>query len=280
MKMLFLAAVLLISTLLSAHIEPPKTLKEKKEREAGFAKKAAAGMRSTLICDRSADAKLLPVVQYYYDNSGRDSLILLHDKEGRLDAIVVQVYDQFGNLVLDADRSPEGLLKEMNVLEYDEDGLIWKIVSYDSAWQISGRLSYELMPETAEVFVTKTDKDNKPEYAISYHYADSPDFGNCFEIIQNDAAGALKLRVENEYGSDGRRTKKHIYGADDSLSYSFAYTYNSAGDFLEIIQTDADGQLMRTDTYTYDEKGFVSAFKAIKADGKVMADRLYQNVFK
>ncbi len=280
MKKLLLAAVLLISTVLSAHIEPPKTLKEKKEREAGFAKKAAAGMKSTLVSNRAADAKLLPVVQYFYDVSGRDSIMLLHDKDGRPDAIVVQVYDQFGNLVLDADRSPEGLLKEMNVLEYDEDGLIWKIVSYDSAWQLSGRLSYELMPETAEIFVVKTGKDNLLEYTISYLYADSPDFGNCFEIIQNDAEGALKLRVENEYGADGRRTKKHIFGADDSLSYSFAYTYNAAGDFLEIKLTDADGQLMRNDTYSYDEKGFVSAFKAVKADGKVVADRLYQNIYK
>ncbi|KAF0130103.1 MAG: hypothetical protein FD155_1889 [Bacteroidetes bacterium] len=280
MKSYLISIFLVFNMMANAHIEPPKTLKEKLKMEVEYAKKASAGMRECFIKNKLPDGKEVAVVHYFYDCQGREERMYLFDAEGKIEAHVIQVYDASGNLVLDADRSPEGLLKEMNVLGYDDDGLIWTITSYDSAWMISGKLTYEVRPETSEVFVSKINKDNGQEYSISYQYDGSIEDGDCIEIIQNDAQGSLKIRVENEFDTNGLRTKKHIYGPDNELSYSFFSTYNPNGDFATITQVDAEEKVIRTDTYTYNDKGFVSYLRVVKADGTISAERVYEYVFE
>jgi hypothetical protein len=280
MKSYLIGMLLIINFLAMAHIEPPKTLSEKLKMEVAYAKKASAGVKECLVKNINIDGKEVPIVHYFYDCLGREERMFLYDSEGEIEAHVIQVYDASGNLVLDADRSPEGLLKEMNVLGYDDEGLIWTITSYDSAWMMSGKLSYEIRPETSEVFVTKINRENSPEYSISYQYESSIDDGNCIEIIQNDAQGMLKIRVENEFNTNGLRTKKHIYNTENELSYSFLYTYTENGDFATITQVDAEEKVIRTDRYTYNEKGFVSHLTVVKADGTVSAERVYDYVFE
>lgn len=277
-KMLTLVLVMIVLAL-QAHIEPPKTHKEKQKALQVYSKKAAAGMKSCRISTVLPDQSVQPLVDYWFDDKGRESHMTLFD-EGKETARVVQVYDAAGNLILDADRDPQGLLMEMNVLEYDEDGLIYKIVSYDSTWHISGCLTYESRPETNEIYVTKHSPDQKLEYTISYLYQENPDESECVEIIQNEASGAQRMRVENEYGADGLRSSKLIFGSDNSLSYRFDYTYTPSGDFKEITQLSPEGEVMRKDYYTYNEMGFVERFKSVKANGQISIERVYTYQFE
>ena len=263
----------------NAHIEPPKTIKEKAKAKSDFLRKKTAGLKESILYSISPDKKEVKMIHVFFDEEGREKTLFLYDKIGELSSVVAQTYDKQGNLVLDADRTPEGIMQEMNVLHYDDDGLIWNIISYDSAWNISGSLSYEMMPETAEVYVTKTNDKHMLQYTITYRYDKGLDEGDCSGIIQTDADGKLMIRVENVFDSNGQRTRKLVFGKDDSLDFTYHYTYNTSGDFSEIRKIGADGNLQRTDVYTYNDKGFVSAVKVMDAEGKEIANRRYDYVY-
>gem|GEM_PF-2282497 len=264
----------------NAHIEPPKTKKEKANAEANYARAKAACIKESILYSISSENKETKVIHAFFDEEGREKTLMLYDKMGELSSIVAQTYDKHGNLVLDADRTPKGIMQEMNILHYDDDGLIWNIISYDSAWNISGSLSYEMMPETNEVYLTKNNDMHALQYTITYHYNKGLDEGDCSGIVQTDADGKLMIRVENLFDDNGQRSRKIVYGNDGSLNFTYHYTYNESGDFSEIRKIGSDGNLQRTDVYKYNDKGFVNAVKVLDAEGKVIANRRYDYVFR
>jgi hypothetical protein len=279
MKKFFLTLFSFAFLIVNAHIEPPKTKKEKQDALAKYARNKAARIAESKLFSVQPDNSEIIMMHSHFDAEGREKSLMLYDKSGELTALVVQTYDIHGNLVLDADLSSDGKLQEMNVLQYDRDGLIWNIISYDSAWAISGSLAYELIPEINEVYVTKTIKTNKTQYTISYHYEKGLDEGECTGIVQSDEEGKLMMRVENIFDAEGLRVEKRIYNPDETLNFSYHYRYNGKGDFVEIRKTGVDGKLQRNDSYTYNDKGLVQSLKVKDAEGKTITHQRFEYVY-
>lgn len=276
----FLLTLLSFAFLIAhAHIEPPKTKKEKQDAAVKYARNKAAGIAESKVFSVQSDGSEIIMMHSHFDSEGREKSLMLYDKMGKLTSIVAQTYDMHGNLVLDADRSPDGMLQEMNVLQYDRDGLIWNIISYDSTWAISGSLGYELMPETNEVYVTKTNEKHALQYTITYRYENGLDEGEYTGIVQTDADGKMMMHVENIFDDNGQRSEKRIYNPDETLNFTYHYRYNGKGDFEEIRKTGADGKLQRTDSYTYNDKGLVQSLKVKDADGKTIAHQRFEYVY-
>lgn len=276
MKTIFVVLFFFASVSASlAHIEPSKTLREKSDAHKQYQKIAKALIKSSMLYSLDDNEVKTRIIGYEYDSLGRELGMILYDKQGNPERIVTQTYDRYGNLSLDVDCDTTGLMKEMNVLEYDHEGLIWNIISYDSSWKISGSLRYTPVPETNEVIVEKTDAHHHPQYTISYRYAENLETGLCKGIVQNDAVGKQMIRVENVYDENELRTHKHIFNQDDSLSFTYEYTYTDEGEFLEIKKIMPDGSLSRTDRYTYNEDSLIDTITVTDGENKVIARRLY-----
>lgn len=280
-RSIFLAIYLFLSFSVLAHIEPPKTKREKQDAARQHLKIKESGIRncqmfSVGISDGIPASSESPVATWYYDAQGRDSVIHMFGKGGELQTIVKQTYNYAGSLVIDADTDPSGNLQELNLLTYSEDGLIRKVTSYDStSFTVTATMVYEEKYEVQSVFATKRNPDGSLVYTILYRYSPDLESGSNVKTTQLDAEGNLKIRTENLFDAAGMRTEKRIFNKDNQLDFTYFYTYTSSGDFAEIRKVMADGSLSRTDTYTYNNKGFVSELQVKDGEGKWLAYRKY-----
>jgi len=281
MRSFLLNLFLCLTFTVSAHIEPPKTIREKNEAYQQQQKIKTSGLKSCRmfkvgIADGMPAQDETPVATWFYDSRGRDSVIHLFDAGGKMQSVVNQTYNNAGSLVIDADTDPRGRLQEMNMLTYSEDGLIRKVTSYDStSFTITATMVYEEKPELQSVFATKRNPDGSLVYTIQYRYSPDLESGRNVETTQLDAEGKLKIRTENHFDSDGMRTEKRIYNKDNQLDFTYFYTYTPSGDFSEIRKVMADGSLSRVDTYSYNKQGFVSELQVKDGEGKWLAYRKY-----
>jgi len=280
-RFIFLAICLSLSFSVLAHIEPPKTKREKLDAARQHLKLKESGIRicqmfSVGISDGIPASSESPVAVWYYDAQGRDSVIHMFGTGGELQTIVKQTYNYAGSLVIDADTDVSGKLQLMNMLTYSEDGLIRKVTSYDStSFTVTASMVYEEKPEVQSVFATKRNPNGSLVYTIQYRYKPDLLSGRNVETTQLDAEGNLKIRTENLFDAAGMRTEKRIFNKDNQLDFTYFYTYTSSGDFEEIRKVMADGSLSRTDTYTYNDKGLVSELQVKDGEGKWLAYRKY-----
>lgn len=257
------------------HIEPPKTLQEKLEADEQRQRIAQANIHAASLYSIDENNEQTCMVNWVYDSLGRETNMTLFSKEGLPESWITQTYDQYGNLVLDVDCDSLGHMKEMNILEYDQEGLIWNITSYDSNWAISGSLRYVPVPETNEIYVEKKNAAHQLQYTISYQYEDGIESGLCTQIVQLDDAGGQMIRVENVFDANNIRTHKRIYDQNDSLSFTYDYSYTAWGGIFEIAKKMADGSISRTDIYTYNEFNLPETITITDAENNTIARRLY-----
>lgn len=281
MRSFFVFLFLSLAITVSAHIEPPKTLREKQEAVAQQLKIKKSGMKNCRmfkveISDGMPGHGETPVATWFYDGQGRDSILHLFDAEGKLQSIVSQTYNPAGSLVIDADTDPHGKLLELNMLTYSEDGLIRKVTSYDStSFRITATMIYEEKPGKQSVMATKRNPDGSLVYTIQYRYSPDLESGRNVETTQLNADGTLKIRTENLFDDAGMRTEKRVYNSDNQLDFTYFYTYTPSGDFAAIRKVMADGSISRVDSYGYYGNGLVSELQVKDGDGKLLAYRKY-----
>lgn len=281
MRSLLLILFLSLTYIVSAHIEPPKTLREKQDAAAQQLKIKNSGMKSCRMVKINIEGSLpgsteIPVATWFYDGQGRDSILHLFDAGGEWQSIVTQTYNPAGSLVIDADTDLRGRLREMNMLTYSAEGLIRKVTSYDStSFTVTATMIYEEKPEKQSVIATKRNPDGSLVYTIQYRYSPDLESGHNVETTQLDADGALKIRTENLFDDAGMRTEKRVYNKDNQLDFTYFYTYTPSGDFAEIRKVMADGGLSRVDAYVYNERGLVSELQVKDGEGKWLAYRKY-----
>lgn len=272
-RYIFLFLTIAFSLDIHAHIEPPKSAAEREKATATHEKYRKAGVKRVTATQTGADGTTFVLAEWIYDNMGRESQIVLHDKNGHNKTYITQTYDQYDLLVLDADLNESGRIVEMNVLEYTDKQLIRRVVSYDSSLRISGILEYSYFGDT--ILATKFKPDFTPQYTISYKYIN----GRNTETIQRDATGKLLIRTVNQFGYDGLRSVKEVYNADNKLDFYYLYTYTESGDFKVIEKRSPDKSLQRTDQYTYNNKGLQQQLSILDGGGKLIMQRTYEYVF-
>ncbi|MBK9290724.1 MAG: hypothetical protein IPM52_03705 [Bacteroidetes bacterium] len=261
------------SAALHAHIEPPKSPDERKNALATREKYRKAGVMRATLTQTSADGKTFPLIEWKYDDQGRESTMVMYDQKTGNKTFVTQTYDRMSNLVLNADRNETGQISEMNVLEYTPENLISRVISYDSNLHISGTMEYTYLKNT--VLATKYLHNHSQQYTITYVYVNGKNTG----AIQQDGAGKLMMRTVNQYGYDGMRTLKEVYNSDNQLDFYYTYSYSANGDFERIEKRSPERKLLRTDAFTYNEKGLIDTLTISDADGNMILKRQYAYVF-
>lgn len=135
--MLFLLALLLTLSA-AAPIEPPKSATERQNAFATHEKYRKAGVLRATARLIGADKIECILAEWTYDKKGKESSIILYNVKNCSKTYITQTYDQHNNLELDANRNEDGLISEMNTLEYTENQFIKRVLSYDSSLRISG----------------------------------------------------------------------------------------------------------------------------------------------
>lgn len=268
-RQIFLFIAIISSCDILAHIEPPKSAAERMQASATCEKYRRAEVAKSMATQTGADGKTFVLAEWIYDNKGRESQIVMHDKKGGDKTFITQTYDQHDNLILDADLSESGRIMEMNVLEYTDNQLIRRIVSYDSSLRISGILEYSYHVDT--VLATKLKPDFTLQYTISYVYSN----GKNTEAIQRDSDGKLMIRTVNIFGADGLRHTKEVYNNENKLDFYYTYEYTGEGDYRRIEKRSPEKALLRNDDYSYNEKGLQHQIIIKDGKGNLLLERSY-----
>ncbi len=259
-----IAIVLVFHSLSSlyAHEEPPKTIQEKQKAEATRLKIRDAKIRKMFVFETTyvkgeAQLPALRALECAYDSNG----CLSEQSVFRNDTLIAKTMNYYNSSfqwVTTLDFKDGKRYSGVERYEYTDNGLILQINEISPSSKFVGRIEYEYNNLKKSITQTKLDSLDKLEYSVEYIYDKDFQTGKCIEIIKKDATGKQSLRVSNLYDAAGNRTEKRIYNANDSLSYYFQYTYNAAGDFLEIKKISDKGQLMGKDRYAYNDQGFIT----------------------
>lgn len=161
--------------------------------------------------------------------------------------------------------------------EYTTAGLILQEMTMSPKSKILSTTDYVYDTEKSMIRLEISDSNSKMESTCEYQYAPDLKSGLCDQVLQKDAAGGQKLRVENEYNSAGSRITKKIFTAGDKLDYYLSYAYTPAGEFREIKKYSADGVLQETNQYEYNEAGFLVGI--VTYDGKMQMKEKMEYVY-
>lgn len=233
-----------------AHDEPPKTLAERQEQADRCALFAACRVQTQQL-----------FVARPGQDGGAEALFLTNTFDGaghHLEQVVVDPaqaqrsvsrYDDDGNW-LDEETWREGRLSERTSFSYDPQGRVTLITSEDLEAGVRELLRYEPEPGGDTIRVTKTDSVGATLYTIVYRYEPGSALARLAAAEQREADGSLRVRTAQAW-QDGRRRTKDVYGADGSLSWSFTYEYNVAGDLSVVTRRDPAGAVVSRQVHTY-----------------------------
>jgi len=256
-----LAVSLLLGSTSFAHEEPPKTLKEKQEKEEKrLAIRAAKISASTLwkipvsdgVADSASAEKYLTTL---YNSDGRPVKMMVFKENGILDYHVELVYDQLGNIFTDTDLGSDGIISQHIEYFYDAQGRVRSQNNYGREKMPDSNFKFEINDEVNELLFTKRSFDNRVEYYILYKYEKSVDYGNNTEIIKMSPTEELITRVENEYAPSGKRTIKRVFDENNKLMYYFCYEYDEQQRLSEILKKSPEDETLTITSYTYNDKG-------------------------
>lgn len=256
----------------SAHEEPPKTLQEKQKTESTRIKYRDAQIRQVLgfkttFIDGEAQLPELRASSMTYDTNGCLSEWTSY-RNDTLTGKGMNYYNPAFQWVTTLDFEKGTAFVGVDRYEYGDNGLIQQISEYSTNSRLLATEVYAYNSKDRTILITRADSANKTEYTVEYRYAVDIQLGTCTEIIQSDSEGKLKLRVENLYGSDGKRITKRIFNNENQVDYYFEYAYTSLGEFSEITKHAADGTVLTKDIYEYNEKGFPTSITTVNGLNK------------
>lgn len=271
-------ALALASSLALAHDEPPKTVAERQDQADRCALFAACRVQTQQLFvtrpgqDGGAEALFLTNT---FDSAGH------HLEQVVVDPAQAQRslsrYDDAGNW-LDEETWREGKLSERTAFAYDAQGCVTLITSEDLETGAREFLRYQPDPAADSIRVTKTDSTGATLYTLVYRYEPGSALGRLVAAEQREADGSLRLRTTQAW-QDGRRRTKDVFGADGSLSWSFTYEYNAAGDLSQVTRRGPAGAVVSRQVYTYRPDRLPDTVTDHGADGTVTRVSRYAYAF-
>lgn len=249
----------LLSAAIFAHEEPAKTLLEKKTKEKAAKKisssliKETTAWKYTVVSDRTPEEGSKILVQQY-DREGK--LIGIESyKNDTLKLIVRYEFDEFDNMLSDIDFSADDKMIEKNLFLYDSAGRVISGKSYDSDDKMTSFFKIFKSTDKKTIEFIKYASSGSLEYKITYSYPSDYDLSDYIEAKKTGSENELQLHVKKRYNDAGLVTEKAVYGDDGSLSYSFYYEYDEAGNTMKITKQLPEGISDWYDIYLYDLNG-------------------------
>lgn len=280
LKWLAIFLILLMNYQATAHEEPPKTLKEKKEKENARSRKKSNKIAVSQIWRIKVDNGIITedkekYAEIGYNTEGYITFMKEFSSKGNLIMTTDLSYDQAGNLLLDMDIDSLYHVVEKTIFLYNSKGLVSRAMSIDSN-NISGSVGeYVYYDKKKTIEFKKINSSQLTEYTIVYTYDTDLASGNCILIEKRDVNGKLMMKVENKFNVNGRRTEKSIFSEENKLMYKFVYTYTDAGDFKTITRVSDKEEVVSVDEFDYDGKGNLTLVISRDKDGKIKTAQGY-----
>lgn len=273
-KRSFILFVFLVTvSVLMAHEEPPRTLREKEQKieEANRIKKL--GIRSSVAWKTINEKKTKYLVTDYDENGFILSISLFKD-DGSIETRVAYVFDERGNMILDSDYNSDGVLIEKIEYAFDRKGRVKASTNYEGD-KIDSSFSYEFNDIGDTVIFRKYKANEELEYLIDYRYAGKADKTDLVEVKKYKPSGELMLYVTYEYSDDGSIKTKSVYGPDMALVHKFSYVYEH-GLRVQIIKILPEEKISFIQNFKYDELGNVLQVTALDAENKITSQINYE----
>lgn len=268
---LFLSLVTL--SVLMAHEEPPRTLREKEQKIEEASRIKKLGVR-TATAWKTVNEKKIKYLVTDYDENGFISSMSLFKEDGSIETKAVYVFDERGNMILDSDYNSEGVLVEKIEYAFDRKGRVKASTNYEGD-KIDSSFSYEFNDLNDTVVFKKYKATEELEYLIDYRYAGKADKTDLIEVKKYRPSGELMLYVEYEYSDDGNIKTKSVYGADMALVHKFSYVYEN-GLRVQIIKILPEEKIGFIQNFKYDEFGNVLQITALDAENKITSQINYE----
>jgi len=291
LKMKYILITLLLTFVVSAialtHEEPPKTLKEKKEKEEKAALYRGKNVASYTVWKHEAvdfkpdlehKEKFLTTV---LDRHGNIAEMLVYKNTDTLEYRVGFTFDEQGNMTDDTDFNPDGFINENINYKYDSLGRVTEQMNYGENNAFDSKFIYEIDKETNTLTFTKFKPADTIEYLIIYNYDGLVDQGNNTEIIKQKPTGELIMRVENCFDESNLRMQKRIFDENNKLMYYFEYKYfEGTNRFSEIIKKSPEDQVLTKTVYNLNEQVLVHEVTTWDAEGNLTFFSGYTYEFK
>lgn len=259
------------------HEEPCKTAAERADREItrGRMQAAGVGVQTLWIIGYDTAGQVTDSVirlRNHYDRRGNIVEQVAYD--GTDSTRMVSIYDD-NNIWLGESSFHADTMIERDTFAYNGDGLVTRILSFDSYGAPVEALEYDYRPQEDLITVVKRVHGDSLAYTIRYRYEPGSAFGRLTEIVQTNGDGSLRTRVRNKYKGD-LRVEKRVFGPDDRLTHAFSYRYVAERDIGSITKVTADSVVFRQ-AYSYDDRGVLLTIT--ERDGANRVRTVYRYVY-
>jgi hypothetical protein len=268
-------------SILSAHEDPAKTIKEKQIKEKDRKEIMSLKIQSYTVWNNSVtngtpgDRKEKYLVTKF-DKKGNIASMSVFKTSDSLDYMVVFTYDKDNNMITDTDYNPSGKITEDIKFFYDEKGRVNEQFNYLSDRNLDSKFAYVTDNKNSDVIFTKYKPLEVIEYQIIYNYYGSVDNGNNIEILKQGPDGKLIMRVENVFDKNNQRTYKKIFDENNKMMYYFEYTYDKeTGKLASIDKKSSEGNTTSRTTYTYNIMGQTDTVKTFNESGQLTSFMKY-----
>jgi len=264
---------------IKAHEEPPKTLNEKKQKEAERKKikdskiKSVAVYKITYNDNQQIDKKEKAYVMKYTEK-GYFTGIDAYTKD-TLNLVVKYEYSDDGNMISDIDYSPEGIVMEKNLFVFDKQGRVVSGKSYVKEDSLEGRFIIEKSEDKKVLEFIKNRADDSREYTITYKYDDDFDKTDYAEAVKYNNDGTINIKVIKKYNDNFQQTEKAIFDSNRNKIYFFTYEYDKSGKNTKISKTKSDGTLEWSDYYSFDKNGNCTGMKSYDSKNTLISELEY-----
>lgn len=244
-----------------AHEEPPKTIRERMEREHHRKQTAAAHLKSETVWKVSGSTRIR-LLFTRFDRSGNALEETVFADDGSVSMRSVYSYTdehvRFQQVAFTAADT------ERTAFTFIAPRLIATATDFAPTGYARSRLEYAY--SESEINAVKYDSLDAVLYRIRYFYPDGMEKGLMTGARQEDAEGNQTLRIVNIYEGE-RRTEKQVFNARDSLAHTFLYSYTADGEFDTIVKRMADGTTAFRRLYRYEPDGILGSVAEYDAGG-------------
>jgi hypothetical protein len=269
--LLLLTSLAFGSSLLAAHEEPPKTVKERMEQERHRKRVAAARIRTETVWKLVGESGKVKQLVTRYDRSGNAVEQFAFASDTIPSVRVLSHYTPehvvYEQIVM------AGSDTEKTAFTYLAPRIVAAATEFTPAGFVRGRLTYSYTDTL--ITASKTDSLDMPVYTIYYRYPEGTDAGEMAEARQVDASGALTTRIHNVYRGSVRM-EKQVFNSRDSLDFTFLYTYTPDGEFNTLTKQMPDRSVAYERRYSYGPDGILESITEHDATGTLRLTLMYE----
>lgn len=265
-----------------AHIEPTKTVKEKKENEEKRKTILKNKIQSYIVWNHEINDHKINFnskeknVKFVFDKNGNNTELIIFKKNGEISIKKVLVFDENNNMESNMEYSSDLSLTRKANYYYGTQNKVVSQINYNHNSEIESKFIY--VPNTNENIITftKLNTSDSIEYQIIYKYDENE---NNIGVTKQYTSGEIILRVQNIFNINNQRTKKKIFDTDNELLFYFEYTYfENSNKFASITKKSSEGKTISKSLYKLNGFGMLESITETDANDNIISHSTYQYI--